>query len=197
MNSLRPERADDEDKPRCGAQKRQGAPGETCTFVAGWGTDHVGTGRCRLHGGNTRNQRTAARTQQAEQEARALLAELEVPAVDNPFTALARLAGQIVAWQETMAGIVNRLGERLRYESAVGTEQLRAEIALYERAMDRSAQVLGMIARLNIEDRMARVSERQAEIVVSAIEAALASAGVTGREADAARKVAARHLRAV
>jgi hypothetical protein len=196
LSSLRPERADG-DKPRCGAQKRQGAPGELCTFVAGWGTDHVGTGRCRLHGGNTRNQRAAAHAQQAEQQARALLADLEVPVIDNPFTALSKLAGQVVAWHETIAGIVNQLGDRIRYEGAAGNEQLRAEIVLYERAMDRCASVLGMIARLNIEDRMARVSERQAEIVVSAIEAALASAGVTGRQADEARKVAARHLRAV
>ncbi|WP_128381264.1 hypothetical protein [Streptomyces cavernae] len=196
MSSLRPERAEG-DKPRCGAQKRQGEPGETCTFVAGWGTDHVGTGRCRLHGGNTRNQRAAAHAQKAEQEARALLASLDVTPVDNPFTALSRLAGQAVAWQETIAGIVNQLGDRVRYEGAGGNEQLRAEIVLYERAMDRCAQVLGMIARLNIEDRMARVSEQQAEIVVAAIEAALAAAGVTGRDADEARTVAARHLRAV
>lgn len=196
MSSLRPEHADG-DKPKCGAQKRQGAPGETCTFVAGWGTDHVGTGRCRLHGGNTRNQRAAARAEQVEQQARALLASLDVTPIDNPFTALATLAGQAVAWQETIASIVNKLGDRIRYEGAGGNEQLRAEIALYERAMDRCAQVLGLIARLNIEDRMARVSEQQAEIVVSAIEAALASAGVTGRDADEARKVAARHLRAV
>lgn len=34
----------------CGAKKRDGS-GETCRQVAGWGTDHVGTGRCKLHGG--------------------------------------------------------------------------------------------------------------------------------------------------
>lgn len=183
--------------PRCGAQKRQGEPGETCTLAAGWGTDHVGFGYCRLHGGNTRNQRAAAHTAMAEQQARATLARLDVTPIENPFTALAKLAGQAVAWQEALAAIVERLGDRIRYESTGGAEQLRAEIALYERAMDRCGQILGMIARLNIEDRMARVSERQAEIVVSAIEAALASAGVTGRTADEARKVAARHLRAV
>jgi hypothetical protein len=196
MSGLRPVRAEG-DYPRCGAQKRQGEPGDTCQLAAGWGTDHPGTARCRLHGGNTRNQRTAAAAQQAEQKARTALANLNVAPVDNPFAALSRLAGQAVAWQETIAGIVNELGERIRYEGAAGNEQLRAEITLYERAMDRTGQVLGMIARLNIEDRMARVSERQAEIVVSAIESALASAGVTGREADEARKVAARHLRAV
>lgn len=34
----------------CGAQKRAGSG--ACQRPAGWGTDHVGEGRCKLHGGN-------------------------------------------------------------------------------------------------------------------------------------------------
>lgn len=34
----------------CGANKRDGS-GETCSLPAGWGTDHVGEGTCKLHGG--------------------------------------------------------------------------------------------------------------------------------------------------
>lgn len=34
--------------PTCGARNRQGQP---CAKPAGWGTDHNGEGRCRLHGG--------------------------------------------------------------------------------------------------------------------------------------------------
>lgn len=37
------------DKPVCGAKTRAGSP---CQQRAGWGTDHVGEGRCKLHGGN-------------------------------------------------------------------------------------------------------------------------------------------------
>ncbi len=32
----------------CGARNRKGHP---CKLPAGWGTDHVGQGRCKLHGG--------------------------------------------------------------------------------------------------------------------------------------------------
>jgi len=35
---------------KCGADKRDGS-GEQCSLPAGWGTDHVGEGRCKLHGG--------------------------------------------------------------------------------------------------------------------------------------------------
>lgn len=38
------------DSRLCGGTKRGGAG--TCTRPAGWGTGHVGTGRCKLHGGN-------------------------------------------------------------------------------------------------------------------------------------------------
>jgi hypothetical protein len=39
-------------RPLCDANLRL-RPGETCSQPAGWGTDHVGTGRCRFHGGAT------------------------------------------------------------------------------------------------------------------------------------------------
>lgn len=35
-------------RQHCGAKTRSGTP---CTQVAGWGTQHVGVGRCKLHGG--------------------------------------------------------------------------------------------------------------------------------------------------
>ncbi len=34
----------------CGAKTRAGTP---CRHPAGWGTDHVGEGRCKLHGGSS------------------------------------------------------------------------------------------------------------------------------------------------
>jgi hypothetical protein len=35
----------------CGAKKR--SDGTPCKRPAGWGTDHAGTGRCKLHGGSS------------------------------------------------------------------------------------------------------------------------------------------------
>lgn len=46
------------DKPKCGAKKRQGDG--CCKRPAGWGTEHPGTGRCKLHGGATVSHRDAA-----------------------------------------------------------------------------------------------------------------------------------------
>ena len=38
-----------ESHDKCGSPTRAGTP---CQRPAGWGTDHVGYGRCKLHGGN-------------------------------------------------------------------------------------------------------------------------------------------------
>lgn len=42
------------DRRLCGARKRQPRHlGERCARPAGWGTTHLGFGRCKLHGGAT------------------------------------------------------------------------------------------------------------------------------------------------
>lgn len=42
----------DQKKKTCGAKLKH-RPGQYCGQPAGWGTDHVGEGRCKLHGGST------------------------------------------------------------------------------------------------------------------------------------------------
>jgi hypothetical protein len=173
----------------CGADKRQ-AEG-TCKKPAGWGTAHPGVGKCRLHGGNTKNHRTAA----VEEQARQILAKLDVPAVENPLTVLAELTGQALAWRDVIAGKVNELGN-LRYATETG-EQLRSEVVLFERAMDRCAKFAVEMARLNIDERLAKVTERQTEIVAGALAAVLAEMGLSTEQQKDARSRVARHLRSV
>ncbi|MER7927035.1 HGGxSTG domain-containing protein [Streptomyces sp. NPDC096057] len=151
---------------------------------------------CRKHGGASPQAKSAAERRQLEAGARALLADLDVDPVGDPLAALLRLGGQAIAWQEAAAKLVNELAD-IRYRAANGTEQLRAEVALFERATDRACQVLATIAKLRIDERLTAVSERQAEAVIGAVEAALAAVGVTGERAVDARRAAARHLRLI
>lgn len=150
---------------------------------------------CRKHGAGAPQVRAAAARRVAEDEARRGLARLDAPSVEDPLTELSKLAGQVVAWKDALAAKVNEL-TAVRYEAmGAGTEQLRAEVALFERALDRCAAVLGLIAKLGIDDRLAAISERQADAVVRAVDAAIASAGIAGPAAVQARQVAARELR--
>lgn len=185
---------------KCGRTSKQ--TGQPCKNPAGPG----GT-PCKFHGGAAPQVRDAGNLRVVEQEIRGTLARLDVSPVDDPFTELAKLAGQVVAWKDALAARVNFLTgggcdqcgggvDELRYEaSGAGTEQLRSEVALFERGLDRCASVLGLIAKLNIDERMSRISEKQADAVIRAVDAAIAAAGVSGPAAITARQVAARELR--
>lgn len=55
-------------KRLCGAQLPNKPRGRTCTQRAGWGTDHVGVGCCRRHGGATESHERKARREIARSE---------------------------------------------------------------------------------------------------------------------------------
>jgi hypothetical protein len=177
--------------PKCGG-KLHGRDG-TCTLPAGWGTDHKGFGRCRKHLGNAPTVAKAAERERLEYEARAELARLDVKPVDNPLAELQKLAGQALAWKDAIGSMVNDL-KSIRYENGFG-EQLRAEVELFERAMDRCERVLVAMARLNIDERMVKISEAQGKVIIEVMQAAFAELGLDPEIRAAVRPVIARHLR--
>lgn len=174
----------------CGAKKRQGEG--NCKRPAGWGTPHVGFGHCKLHGGSTRDQSVAAAVEQAHQQ----IARLDLPPTDDPIGELAKVTAQVVAWKDAMAEQVNNLTS-LRYESfgeGSSGEQLRSEVALFERALDRCEKFLTAMAKLNIDERLARVTIKQAALAEKALLATLGEMGLDlPQQAEACEKLG-RHL---
>lgn len=160
----------------CRGTNRRGAP---CGNPAGKGTDHLGTGNCKHHGGSTPNGRASALNEQA----RVTLARLDLPPVEDPLSELARVCAQVLGWKDMLAAKVNALSS-LRYENEAGGEQLRAEVALWERALDRCERFLTAMARLDIDERLAKISEQRAEIIISVFTAALERAGIEGEQFD-------------
>lgn len=148
---------------KCGARKR-GSAGY-CGQAAGWGTDHPGIGHCKLHGGNTPGQKTKADRDRLDQELHTLLEREGVEPLDNPIAQLQLLAGNVVKWQEIIGDKVEQL-RTWTYDDISDKEEVRAIILAYERAMDRTGKLLVEMARLNIEERMARVTEAQARIII-------------------------------
>jgi hypothetical protein len=132
---------------------------------------------CSAHGGRAPQVKAAARRRGLERQAAAELARLDVQPLDDPLSELALLAGQVVAWKDAMAGLVNQLAG-LRYEGDGSGEQLRAEVALLERAFDRCERVLTAMARLNIDERLTEISEARAGQIMSFLAAVLRRFGV-------------------
>jgi hypothetical protein len=180
----------------CGAKKHQGEG--TCSKPAGWGTDHVGEGSCKLHGGCTPTGSKGAKLRLLEREARELFGKIapEVAPVDNPLAAYAELAARVLAWMQLMDSLLEGLRD-VGYSSEYAGEQVYAVVQLYERAMDRANTVLGSYARLRIDERLAQITERQKMTVIRAIDAALDEIGIAPEARQSARQEVARQLRLV
>jgi hypothetical protein len=184
--------------PFCGAKlhQRQG----TCTQPAGWGTDHVGAGACKLHGGCMPNHQAGALRVLAEDQARGELARLGVPAtaVTNPLELLATLCGEARAWQQVCRAQLDEVGS-VTTITAAGFEQLRAEISLWERAIDRVERFATSMARLGLDDRIValneRISQAQGVVIYEATVAALTELGLDPDD-ERVRATMARHLHA-
>lgn len=154
---------------------------------------------CHKHGAAAPQVKAKAAERVAQQEFAEemdrTLARLKVAPVNNPLTVLAELAGQAVAFKDALAERVNRLNDDIRYEDMKGSEQLRSEVALWERALDRCERFVTSMARLKIDDRLAKVEEAQVELLLAALDAGLIAVDVDPGRRVAAKAAAARHLR--
>ena len=120
----------------------------------------------------------------AEHQARKALARLDVPPVDNPLEALGKVAGEVIAWKDVLADRVNELTS-LRYSTESG-EQLRAEVVLWERALDRCERFLSAMARHNVDERIAALNEeiarRQGAVIAEFVSRVLARLELTAEQ---------------
>jgi hypothetical protein len=74
---------------------------------------------------------------------------------------------------------------------------VRAEIQVYERALDRCVHVLATIARLNIDERLAKISAEQAALMKDLLMGALGDAGLPREQQREVTGHLARRLRLV
>lgn len=152
---------------------------------------------CVMHGGKAPQVMAAAAREKAEEGVRKTAAMImrEATPVGDPLAALQQLAGEMTAWKDALGGQVDIL--KLGYSSEMGTEQIRAAVQLYEKALDRLGTTLANIGRLNIDARLIAIEEGKKEMILRAIQAALTAAGVTGEAQTAAIGVAGRELRVI
>lgn len=179
---------------RCTARAK--ATGERCEK---W--PMRGSKVCSVHGGKAKQIKAAAArrlaAQKLEAEARAAIAFESRQGVTDPFEALSLLADEALAMKEALASRVNSL-KQVRYTAhGAGTEQLRAEVALYERAMDRAAKFLDMLVRSGFEERRVKVSEQQGLLFASVIRSILVELGQDVTPGGPAAQVVVKHLRAL
>lgn len=178
---------------RCTATSRQ--TGERCKLPPAKNATV-----CRFHGGKAPQVRAAGKVREVEAAARAELAHRHPDrtelAVADPLGELARVAGEIVAFKDYLRARVADLEDTLTYWSertyddgtelhTTAVENVRAVVAAYERALDRTAKVLATMVKLDLQGRLVALREEQADMLVSAIREGLGEVdmGMTVRKA--------------
>lgn len=150
--------------------------------------------RCRQHGGSSPQAKHAAIRRQAQGKAAQIVLGTRWAQVENPLTALQELAGEILGWRDVLRDQVRQLGDLTATDFA-GVERARAVAELYERSLDRAESILVALSRLNLSERLVKITERQAEVIVLVIESTLKDLGLDPAQQEAGRGIAASHLR--
>lgn len=180
------------DPKRCTATNRAG---EQC------GRPPMRGGKvCASHGGKSPRVKRAAQRRLAEQEATrevARLSDARGPmTLTDVYREMLNTAGLAVAWRDVLEGKVSEL-EGYAGTNGIGSEQVRADVVLFERAMDRTAKVLELIARLDLDTRMAQISAQQGEQVAGALRAGLDAARLSAGQREAAEAAMLAELRRI
>lgn len=182
------------DDRRCTKKSKQS--GQRCRRWAAPGQDC-----CVNHGANSPGARAKAERRlaaaQALADAEAVLAHEGITPITNPLEELGRVAAEVLALKDALASRVNALRYGLGTENSLGTEQLRVEVELYERALDRSGKFLDMLVRNGFEEKRVRVAEHQAQLLAAVVTRVLAAAQLTPEQDTAARAAAAREFQAL
>ena len=151
---------------------------------------------CMMHGGRASHVKAKAALRLLELEAEAVVSRLDVGPVDNPLLELKKLAGRTLAWEQLFEQKRKEITE-WRYTHGASGEQLRAEVSVVERAMDRCAHILVAIAKLNLDERLVRLEESKAALVEQLILDVFTDLKLTDAQIREGRISVGRRLRAI
>lgn len=141
----------------CGAKKRGGG---LCNLASGWGTNHPGIGKCKMHGGSVPNHVKAA----AKEEYRTLLG---TPIEINPYEALLWCikirAGEVKWLSEKMKD----LQEKDWIEDTLVGKQFHLFARERQAAMRDLARYTQMAVSLGIAERVVKLAETYGELLAN------------------------------
>lgn len=195
------------DRPRCGAKKRQGEG--TCKNVAGKGTDHVGTGPCRVHGGATWSHRRSAQKKEAEAAVRTFGLPVEIDPAEALLQEVHRTAGHVAWLAEQVAaiepdalvwGTVKVKQGSTPLGSTDSTEQaasLSMWLQLYQAERKHLVACCAAALAAGVEERRVKLAEQQGATLAGVIRAVLDDLGLTQDQRALVAEVVPRHLRSV
>lgn len=146
----------------CGAKKKRGG---TCELAAGWGTDHLGYGRCRFHFGSSPNGRKGAAREELGEFMAAAAPLLEVDPIQALLYCVQR-AAMVANYVRRRVALVEE-GEELQEGQLNVWSRLEAEWLGYLARWSKMALDAG------VAERQLRMAEQAGDLIAQALEAEL------------------------
>jgi hypothetical protein len=181
-----------DDSRYCGGKKHQGEG--TCTRPAGWGTDHPGAGRCKLHGGSVPSGRKAAMEELASRAVDTYGLPRDISPTDALLEEVRFTAGH-VAWLRQrvseLAPDALTWGTREMVDKQAtefpGTDTTEAAavnmwLELYYRERKHLVDVCKAAISVGIEERYVRLAEAQGAVVAAVIRRILERLGLSDEQ---------------
>lgn len=187
----------------CGADTRTKLPGrdefKPCGKSKGWGTNHPGVGRCKLHGGASPQAEVSGVVQLARREAAVMGSPIDNLRPEEALLECIRISGGEVRYaseriaeidpDEAVGPVVTT--RPLKWEKGAESPDDRVEehggpalhiwIEVRHRAMDRLVNYTKVAIAAGLEERRVRVAEEQGHLLAEAVRGILCDLGVADR----------------
>jgi hypothetical protein len=171
----------------CGAKKKGGG---NCTLAAGWGTNHLGIGACKLHGGSMPNHVKSA----VKQEAKVFFGTpMEINPLDALMWMIRMTAGEIQWLSEQMAEVQ----EADWIETGIMGKQFHIYARERRLRQDSLARYSAQAISLGIAERAIKMAETYADLLARLIQGILGDLDLTPEQRAKAPMVVRKHLIAI
>lgn len=171
-------------KKPCAASTRSGGK---CKKQAGWGTEHLGSGRCKLHGGSTPNHQKKA----ALDTAKIMGEEMDVDPLDALLWCVRIAAGEIAYCSAQIAALDKPT------ESTMFGKKLDMWIEVRQVAVAQLAKYSKMALDAGVAERQVQLAERYGEMLAELIGGILGELKLTKAQKEKAPEIVGRHLRLI
>jgi proline racemase len=97
---------------------------------------------------------------------------------------------EVLEFTERSKRQLDELGEEnWRYQDRTLSEQLRSEVTIYERALDRASKVLASVSKMALQEKLVSLGRAQVEMTIDILMSTLAELNLTEAEFNKARAV--------
>jgi hypothetical protein len=176
----------------CGARRRDG---DVCLQRAGWGTDRVGYGTCKLHGGSTRNGNVRAAKLREADHVRDVGVVMGLPVEVDPLEALMQCLYIAAGEVEYCGARLARLSTEEELALGVPSSEARFWIAARSESVDRLARLAKMAIDAGVSERQIASAERLGQLIGELVRGVLGDLDLSEDQQAAAPGLVRRHLK--